>query len=228
MASPSNATELPGQLSGDNIKYASEVMGFGTNHRPWTAPAIPSEGLGLDLGLESAFVFRRDLENIGNGQGVVPRIVPVPRFWAAWDLPRDIQVSASLAPGWLFDGVTSVGFGGQWVFARDEEIRTNFSALMTYTFADSFDDMRTHVTGLAAQAARDMESWQPYIGLGMLVANGTVKNNRQAPTVDAGPYTSPAIHVFVGLNLNILGKFSLQLDIANRYISAGLLLAQKF
>lgn len=222
------ATELPGQLSADDIRNAADILAFGSNHRAWTAPAMPAEGLGLDIGLESSFIFRRNLEDMGNGQGVVPRVLPVPRLWLSWDLPADIQISATLAPGWLFDGVSSVGLGGQWVFARDESIRTTFSALATYTYVDSFDDLHSHVTGLAAQAARDMDSWQPYIGVGLLVANSTIQNARQAAGVEEGPYTRPAIHVFVGLNLNILGKFSMQLDIANRNLSAALLLAQKF
>lgn len=227
-AHTTRATELPGQLSADDIRTAADILAFGSNHRAWTATALPSEGLGLDIGLESSFIFRRNLEDMGNGQGVVPRVLPVPRLWLAWDLPADIQVSGSLAPGWLFDGVSSVGLGGQWIFARDESIRTTFSALLTYTYVDSFDDLHSHVTGLAAQAARDMESWQPYIGLGLLVANSTIQNNRQAAGVDEGPYTRPAIHVYVGLNLNILGKFSMQIDIANRNLSAALLLAQRF
>ncbi len=223
-----SATELSGALSADDIGYAGRVIGFGSNHRAWTATVLPSDGLGLELGLESTFVFRRNLEDSGNGQGVIPKIIPVPRFWLAYDLPGSIQLSTSIAPGWLFDGVTAIGFGGQWIFSRNEELRTNFSALATYTYVSAFDDIHVHVTGMSVQAARDLETWQPYIGAGVLIANATADNNRQGAGVDAGPHTLPALHGYIGVNLNFVGKFSIQLDLANQYLAAALLIAQKF
>ncbi len=222
------ATELSGHLSEGEIKEAGKILGLGAAHRAWTAPAVSNDDLGLDLGLESTFIYRRDLNDMGDGTAVIPGYIPVPRLWFAWDLPANFQISGSYAPGALFDGINALGIAGQFTFFRDDNTRAAMSALLGYTYVEAFGDLRTHVTDIAAQATRDLDQWQPYIGVGVLIGNTTVKNSREAYGVDPGPYTIPAVHVYVGANLNISGKFAFQLDLAGDKFSGALLIANRF
>src|SRR5690349_8388407 len=115
------ATELSGNMDANDVREAAAILSLGSIHRAWTAPAVESEGLGLSVGLESSFVFRRDLLELGNGSGIAPKVIPVPRFWLAWDLPDGLSISASLAPGALFDGIQAYGGAIQYVFFEDAE-----------------------------------------------------------------------------------------------------------
>ena len=222
------ATELSASLSSDEIKHAASILGMGSVHRSWTAHALPNPGLGLDMGLESTFVFRHDLGENGDGRGVAPRVIPVPRFWLSWDLPRDIMVSASFAPGFLFDGISSGGLGVQYTFLRDTDIDANYSVLMHYTIAEVFDDLKTHTFGAAVQASKDLVLWQPYVGLGLLVEGATVDSRIPAAGVSRGSYTLFASHVYVGMRIDFLAKLAFQLDFTGRNASFAVLLANTF
>ncbi len=223
------ATEISGGLSAKEIKSAGRILGLSSYHRAYTAPAVPNENLGLDLGLESTFIYRRKLLDQGNAKAVIPRVIPVPRFWAAWDLPQDFQVSASYSPGDFFDGITALGGAIQYTFLDDDDHRARLSAILGYTYTNAFQDLRTHITQLGVQATRDLEAWQPYVGIGALVGNTTTRNSREASNVDDGPYTIPAAHLFVGGNIEAgSSKFAFQLDLIGTKFSGSLLIANRF
>jgi len=228
LASSLPAAELAGGLTARQIRGIAQATGMSAYHRAWTAAALPNEGLGLNLGLEGTFLLRRKISGYGNGNGVAPRVIPVPRLWANWDLPADLQVSASYSPGSLYDGVTTVGGAVQWAFLRLPKTRLTLSSLLGHTYADVFGDLRTHVTQVSGQVARDLGVWQPYLGLGFLVGNATAKHGRNAPGVKAGPYTVPRTLATLGANLDLGAKFAFQVDFVGTKVSGSLVIAEKF
>ncbi|NCN26626.1 hypothetical protein GW915_03545 [bacterium] len=221
------ATELSGDLGDGDIKKAAAITAWPSIHRAWTAPGVsPNDGLGLSLGLEATAVPRSDLTEMGDGAGVAPSVIPVPRFWAAWDFPHNFQVSGSVAPGMLFDGIFALGVGIQWMFFEDETIK--MSGLFHYTYSDIFGDLSVHTPGLSFQTAKDLGFWQPYAGIGFISANASADRARVRADTDTGPYTLAASHVYAGARIDLGAELSFQFDLTGRKLSFALLMSQSF
>ncbi len=223
------AAELPGGLSVEELKRAGRLTGYGSIHRAWTAPDVPNENLGLNVGVESAFFFRNDLNDLGNHAGVAPRIMPVPRLWASWDLPWRFTLSGSFSPGMLYAGITTYGLAGQTVFYRETDPAFSMSAVVHYTYADTFGDIENHVTGLALQIARDLDVWQPYLGVGFVVNNVSNLSSRVlANGVNGGPHTLATSHVYAGFRLDMVAKLGIQADLFGMLPGFSLVMYQAF
>lgn len=221
------ATELSGGLNDGDIKKAAAITAWPSIHRAWTAPGVsPNDGLGLSIGLEATAVPRLDLNDIGDGAGVAPSVIPVPRFWAAWDFPSNFQVSGSVSPGMLYDGIFAIGMGVQWMFYEDSTIK--MSTLFHYTYSDVFGDLSVHTPGLAFQTSKDLGFWQPYAGIGFVSANATADRVRTRADTDTGPYTQAASHLFAGARIDLGAELSFQFDLTGRKVSFALLMSQSF
>lgn len=228
VCSPVRATELSKNLSATEIKDDAAILGFGAMHRPYTAHSLPSGDLGLDFGLESAFIFRREMLSQGDGAAVVPNIVPVPRLWLSWEFPYDLTFSGTFAPGFMFDGVTQYGLGLQWFYYEYSELKTAITFVGHYSFADAFGDLTTNTYGVDMQASRDLQIWQPYAGVGLLFQRAAVRNGLAAAGVSAGSYNQVRPHLFLGGRVDLITKLSFQIDICGTLTSAGLLFENSF
>jgi len=229
LADALHAASLAGNLSESDIKHINSTVIFPSIHRSWTGNALSPEGpLGFELGLETAFVFRRDLLEIGDRRGVAPSVIPVPRVWTSVEIPLHIKLSAHAGLGGLFDGIETYGFGAQWAFFKDPAADTSFSVDFRYTRVNLFDDASSNLMGFAAQASKDLIVWQPYAGAGFLVANTTVDSDVLSAGTSAGPHTSATYHLFVGARIDLIAKLSVQLDVMAARPSVGVLLEKSF
>jgi len=228
VTSKSLATELSKNLNATEIKRAAAVLGFSAHHRPFTAHSISEGDLGLDLGIESAFILRRDLLHQGDASAVIPRTIPVPRIWISWEFPYDLSFSASVAPGFLFDGVTSYGVGLQWFFYEYSELNTSISFVTNFSSVSAFDDINAKVFTFDVQASRDLAIWQPYCGIGFALQAARVNTANAAPGVSAGRYYQVRPHSFIGARIDLLTKLSVQFDFYGTQTSMGLLLENAF
>lgn len=208
------AAGLSRRLTENEVRTAANILAFGSAHRAWTAPAIPNENLGLEVGIETDFLFRRSLLEQGDGTAIMPRIIPVPRFWGMWDLPREFQVSASWAPGFLFDGITALGAAGQLAFFQDEDLQATASLLLDYTYANAFGDLKSNTFELAAQISRDLDVWQPYAAMGFMVTGARVRSGLAMPGNDSSVARS-AFHFYAGARIDLMAKLGFQIDLYN-------------
>lgn len=223
-----NATELSTSLSEDEIKNAIEILANGSMHRTWTAHGLPGGSLGLDLGFETTFLFRREIAGMGSGSAVVPRVIPAPRFWFSWDLPANLMLSGSFGPGMVFDGVTTYGAGLQWVFDRKTEWAMTSTAVVSYTLASAFGDLNSQTILLGGQISRDLLLWQPYATAGMQVVRATVESRIVDPGVKNAGYWSLAPHFALGFRLDFMAKLSAQIDFTYLRPSFAMLLSTSF
>jgi hypothetical protein len=221
------AAELSGDLTKKDIKQAAKVVSWSSVHRAWTAPGSHEElGLGLNLGVESTFIPRKNLNELGNKNGIAPSIIPVPKLWTAWELPADFYISGSYSPGMLYDGITTAGGAIQWSFFKDD--RVTLSTLLHYTYAKAFQDLKSHTTGLNLQVAKDLGLWFPYFGVGFLSANATASKERTHLYTNTGPYTIPALHGFIGARIDLGAELSFQIDLTGAKVSFALMMSQGF
>ncbi len=223
------AASLPGRLTADDLEHVNRTVLFPAQHRSWTAHALAPDGpLGFAVGLETAFVLRRDLLDLGNQRGVAPSVIPVPRFWLTAEVPMNIKLSASVGLGGLFDGIQTYGGGVQWAFLKNPATDTAFSLDFRYTHANLFGDAKSNLMGLAAQATKDLVVWQPYAGAGFVVANSTFDSEVLASGTAVGPHTTATYHLFVGARIDLIAKLSIQLDVTAARPSVGVLLEKSF
>lgn len=225
---PAWSTGLSGSLTGSEVDTAAENLSLGSIHRAWTAPAIPNDELGLTVGVESTFLFRRGLLEQGDETAVVPRIIPVPRLWAMWDLPRDFQVSTSFAPGGLFDGITAFGLGGQWSFWRNADLGVISSVATNYTYANAFGDLQSHTFDVAAQVARDLDIWQPYAGAGFLFSEIQADPALLRADVARGYNGMMAFHFYFGARVDLMAHLSFQVDFMDTNVALSALMSASF
>lgn len=221
------ATELPRGLSESEVKEGAKYFALSSLHRWWTAHATRNPGLGLDVGVDSSFVFRGQYHTKGEEDGVIPRIVPVPRFWFAWDFDK-FYLSGSVNPGTYYDGIGGLGLGIQWNFYRDPDEAINVSAVMHYTYANIFGDMKSHTPGASVQISKDLVVWQPYAGLGFAVSNVRLQSVVLDEGLEEGPYSVFALHSYAGIRLDFLAKLAFQIDLINTRPSLSLVLSNSF
>jgi len=223
------AASLSGDLSVEDVNTITEKIVFPSQHRSWTAHALTPEGvLGFDLGLETAFVLKRDLYELGDGSAVAPNITPVPRFWIGVEFPYHIKLSGSVGLGGTFDAIQTFGFGTQWAFYTKEETGVAFSVDFRFTRVDVFGDLTSNVMGLSAQATKDLILWQPYFGAGFVVGNSTASAEVMTSGAELGPHTTATYHLFVGARIDLIAKLSIQLDVTAANPSLGVMLEKSF
>ena len=221
----SEAANLPEDLSEKEVDRTLKILGGSTLHRAWTAPAQVSSGLGLQLGVETAFLFRRDLGDLGRGDGVLPRTVPQPRLWGGIELPQSFFASFHFGIGALFDGVESYGAGLQWSFYEDLDTGVVATAVVSGTYARAFGDFTGRSVSVAAQVSRDLSLWQPYAGLGVWTQNAEL--NRDLTRLDSSR-VSVLPHLYAGFRLDFLAKLSAQVDFSGPFVSTSLMMSQEF
>jgi hypothetical protein len=222
------ATGLSGRLKESEIESATKTLVQGSLHRSWTAHARENEELGLDIGLEAPFLLRGELTEMGDGTGVLPRVLPVPRLWFSWDLPRGFMVSGSISPGNMYNGLGTYGAGAQFAFFESDDGLITASVLLDFTYTNAFGDLKANTSGLAAQISKDLYIWQPYAGLGFVSTNATVRSELTDLGVNNGPRTLPAVHFYAGARIELVAKLGLQLDMYNATPGISLLMAQSF
>jgi hypothetical protein len=187
-----------------------------------------NDALGFDLGLEATFIPRGDLLSQGNRTAVVPKLIPVPRVWFSWDIPLDMTISGSWAPGGIYDGVEAYGLGLQWRGYFEEESKLTFSGVAHFTYADAFGDLQSRTMGGAVQMSRDLDTWQPYAGVGLLICNGWLRDGLQIAGSTRGPVTIATSHLYAGVRLEMSGQLSFQFDLAGSHPSFAMLLSTSF
>ena len=220
------ATELSSGLVKEDIRTAAKKLAWGSAHRAWTAPVeAGDQPLGMDIGIESALIPRGKLLRMGDGAGVVPRVIPVPRLWMAWEFPEAFEASFDFGPGWLFDGVTTYGGAVQWTFYKEDAA---VSVLGAYTYANAFGDLKSHTFDFALQVAKDLDLWQPYLGLGLIDSYAKASTSRTAPGNKRGYFDVVAIHGYVGFMTRLPAKVGFQFDFMNTQPSFAFLLAHEF
>jgi hypothetical protein len=223
------AASLPSGLSREELGRVVRGFAVPALHRPYTGHALVSDGsLGVDLGVETAFVFRRDLLDYGKKDGVVPRITPVPRVWGAVDLVDDFKLSLSFSPSALFDGIATAGGALQWGFWLEPSKEIRASAYLGYSYIDVFGDLKNHVTEMAVQVSKDLLVWQPYGGFGVAVANATANEAILKTGVEKGPHTEANTHLFVGARIDLVAKLSFQFDVFGTRPAVSILLEKSF
>jgi len=222
------ATGLPGRLKASDIETATKILVQGSLHRSWTAHARENDGLGLDLGLEAPFLLRGDLAEMGDGTGVLPRILPVPRLWMSWDLPHGFMISGSVSPGNLYNGIGTYGAAAQFAFYESDDGLITSSVLMDFTYTNAFGDLKANTSGLALQVTKDLYIWEPYAGLGFVSTNSTIRSELTDLGVKNGPRTLPAVHFYAGARIELVAKLGIQLDFYNATPGVSMLMAQSF
>jgi hypothetical protein len=223
------AASLPSGLSADDIRESLKTISLGALHRGWTTHGQPYEGrLGMNLGLESVFIPARRVERLGDGNGTLPGLIPVPRFWVGFQYSSDIYISGSFAPGKLFDGIQVYGGGAQWIFQNDKEREVQLSLAFNYSYIDLFSDLKGNHMALLFGASKDLLVWQPYFMCGVAIGNGTGAAGIMDSGVKRGPYTVVSPQLSVGARIDLLAKLSFQLDVIGTKAAGALLLEKDF
>ena len=81
---------------------------------------------------------------------------------------------------------------------------------------------------VALQIAKDLELWQPYLGLGLMNSYAKASESRTAPGNKRGYYEVLALHAYLGFMTRLPAKVGFQFDIMNTQPSFAFLRAHAF
>jgi hypothetical protein len=182
----------------------------------------------MNLGLESAFIPSRGIENLAANNGTLPTVIPVPRLWVGFQYSSDIYFSGSYAPGQIFDGIQAGGAGVEWIFKNDKTREIQLSLAFNYSYVNLFGDLHGNHMNMLFGASKDLLVWQPYFLGGVAIANGTATSAVVAGGTSRGPYTVVSPQLSVGARIDLLAKLSFQLDVIGTRAAGAILLEKDF
>jgi hypothetical protein len=145
-----------------------------------------------------------------------------------WDLPGDFHLSGSFSPGFLYDGMTTGGGALQWMMFEDSDSASKVSLLGAYTHTSAFEDFLCNTFDVTAQVSRDLDVWQPYLGLGVMVAKGSVRKELMRDERESSKSTRGAIHGYLGARFDLGARLGVQADFFNSDFGASALMSSSF
>lgn len=223
-----HAGRLPGALTSGDVKAITQRLAFPLATKVLrSAEALPTWP-GFKIGLEGAASFPGGVANLGDGTGVKESATFLPRFYAAKGLFAGVEAAVALAPSESPTGNGCVGASGKitWLDERDGPWSSAFYG--AYTYLDLFrGDFSGHTGEFGMVWSRDFVRLRPFLGVGALYAQGTVRSGLVLPGENQTS-RRPAAHAFVGLEVEYPANLTLQLDFYNEHPAASLFLGQRF
>lgn len=218
--------QLPTGISPDDLNPLIKTLALGNvikllrSAEPY--PSFP----GLKISLETTLIHSGNLNEMGDGSASLPMIIPSPRIIITKGLGKDLETSMTLSTQSLLQTMASVGLLGKWTFLHERDSIASGALFLSYTQLSGFKDTfkgKDFEIGLVV--SRDYVRIKPYVGLGLLLASGTVSKS-VSPLAQQETVFSP--HLFVGTEIELPMNVALQLDFTDLVPTGSLSLGYRF
>lgn len=209
------AATLPTGLSGPEIDAIVQKVG----QRSASKLLRPADALplwpGIKLGVELNFVPVGNAGSSGNQDGSVPSFIFMPRVYLAKGLSTGIDLVLNFAPAGMLSPVGT--FGGMLKYSIYEE-KQHWAGLAAYAGYTSVTGFDSNYSGsdleLGAVATKDYVRVRPYLGLGFLVAKGTIGTAFVKDPENDGSMQA-TLHSFLGAEFHYPVDVTVQIDLMN-------------
>ncbi|MEZ4752306.1 MAG: hypothetical protein R3B54_17240 [Bdellovibrionota bacterium] len=219
------AASLPTGMSQSDVDKTVQVLGTGGATRLMRSAEPYPFYPGFKIGFEALFFSSSSLIGLGNGDGSVPPVLFIPRLYLAKGLIADVDLILSLLPGGIVPSLSTVGAALKWTFLSEREnIPGSIAAYFSYTSLRGLDRYVGTDLEFGLLASRDLVRVRPFLGLGVLLASGTVQNTVSGQL--EGKHS--AFHLFGGIEWELPANITLQLDLMNLNVQGSLLVGKRF
>ncbi|MFL5813356.1 MAG: hypothetical protein ACJ763_07235 [Bdellovibrionia bacterium] len=230
--SPTSFSNPSALIDSNVVTPIVRTIGFAADHRAYEGAAGLGNAAGIELSLQATAVklppsFRDALSSAGLDNLPLP-IVPLPRLIAHKGIGSRFDVGMS----WIiFKEIKILGFDAKAVVYQPDEgptwaIRLNYTDA-NISFSDSGASLGVHTRTMKPEilVSQRLDFFEPYLGVGYQLVNGSLKVNLPLPT------PLPSINetvsargggglAFVGLGLKVPG-IALRLLIDGEYSTVG-------
>ena len=209
------AAQLPSSLDASEIQRSVSLLGFGAVNRS----LLSAESLGIEpgirVGMVQSMIVTHDLQKLGNKDGNVPEVVPLPSFYLAKGFPLGIDAQVSLAPPKVLNYVESYGGSVGWTFFSERDLPVALGVRGHFSYSELFSgDLKTWTWGANVAVSKDYVTWEPYAHIGLAMADGCVRDSSAAEGANSCQGQIAGVGA-VGVKLNMALTFVAQIETHN-------------
>lgn len=220
-------SDLPSNMSAQDVSRLTGVLGPSSALRMLrSAEAFPSWP-GIKFGVEVMILPSQNIHSLGDGNGTIPQVNPVPRLYFCKGLFWDVDLVIDYLPNTLSNTISTLGIGLKWTYMNEKEAFASGAFYGGLTRIDAFDSnfLGTDFE-MGVIFSRDYTRARPYLGGGLLMSAGSLV----VPATRLALYdaTTFAVHTFAGVEFKLPLSISLQFDIMNLSPMGSILLGISF
>lgn len=208
------ARSLPQGLSSADVSHVVGVLGVGASSRLVRSSEAYPLFPGIKVGVEISFFPTEDLNYLGFRNGSLPSLQPMPRLFVSKGIFPNLELSANFFPSSISSLPASLGGMLKWNLIHEKTSEIEGAVYTGYTIIDSYNgDFKGNTFELGGTLSRDFVEMRPYVGLGLLVASGTVNQQLVPSGINSG--LSSNLRAFMGIELELPLNIAMQIDLSN-------------
>ncbi len=226
MAGISFGETLPTGMSEADVAQATRFLAMSGTTRLLRSAEAYASWPGIKMGVEITVVPSGRLSTLGNANGSVGGILPIPRVYFTKGWMEEFEFTLSFFPPTL-NTLTSVGGILKWAFLKESQRWMSVAGIAGITsvraFQTEFEGINMEV---GAVASKDYVRIKPYGGASLMLAQGKV-----TPAVALGASETGALlglHLFLGVEFDLPFNLTVQIDRINADLSGTFFVGKKF
>jgi hypothetical protein len=219
------ASSLPSGMSANDVGTVVNLIGPASALRLLRSaePYLPWPG--IKVGIETMLIPGGNINNLGNGDGSLPGISPVPRLYFSKGLFFNTEITFVWLPSSLINTVSTLGVAGRITFLDEKEDWLSSAAYVSYTSINAFNS--TYLGDdweIGLIASKDYVRAKPYVGGGVLMASGSVVGGQNI-YINSRQF---CLHTFFGIEFELPITLTVQFDVMNLNPSGSLFFGKHF
>jgi len=219
--------QLPTGLGIRDIEEIRDTFGGANLMQSMRSAESYETWTGIRLGLQMLFVPTDSLRRLGNKDGSMPGITPIPRISLTKGLPLNMEVNLNFFP---FESINAVNtYGGQLKWNFLHEVDSYFAGAM-YVGYSWFSAFEKSYSGQGVEfgvvASKDYVRLKPYAGLGMVVSKGEVEISLASGSTST--IWALGSHAYVGVEIETPLVLAAQISLRNLYLHGAIMVGGRF
>lgn len=220
MTSPLSAASLPSNLSSEEVGRAIQIFGVGSGMRLLRSSEALPDWPGFKAGVELTLQPMKNINSLGNANGTLPTLFPMPRFYFAKGLGHGGELLIGTFPFIMRNTVATYGALLKWTVRPEDEYFLATAVFAGYTRMLALNNsLRAHTLEVGISVSKDYVRLRPYGGVAFALSVGDVGSG--SGLTRSGTVNS--FKLFAGFELELPMSLSVQLDFLDLLPSASVL-----
>lgn len=219
---------LPGQLGVSDLDRVTEVVGFAASSRLMRSAECYDSFPGIKFGFEVTMVPTKNLNALGDATGSVPGFAPSPRLFLSKGLFWDTELILSAFPSSDANPISSVGGLLKYTFFQEKEGWLSAATFLGFTRIHAFGNQYQGTdVELGMVISKDYVRIKPYLGFGVLYANGKFDRAVLRSGIDDSASLA-TLHLTLGTEIELPLNVTAQVDLMNLSLGGSVFVGKKF
>ena len=217
---------LPQNISVADLRVLVKTLAFGNTTKVMRSAEAYPVYPGLRVSVETSLVRSGELSEMGNGTASLPVVIPSPRLTLTKGLGMGLEAAMNISTQQLINTISTFGLLGKWTLIDEQDSFATSAIFTSYTSLNGFsDNFRGSNFEAGFVASQDYVRIKPYVGMGLLLASGTVP---RSICVESQQSTIFSPHLFLGAEIELPMNITFQMDFTDWIPTGSLALGYKF